>query len=668
MNMRIFLSMLLMTLMISVGVSAYDNAASRSANADATESLYGEWWLVGWNDGGTWVEVDTNYVCHQHLSIEIPEEGYVMAYSMVNEIYVGILTLNGNEMLFEGEKRGVSTKVYCDVVENLFFEDYICDIKSYQLDGNQLKLYYTDNDYFLFTKEFDDSEASHYEWKDGPADPYIGEVTAMSNGEVEVEIINSPLYAVFYSRTMPPLGNREKCHFSASDLWYLSLKVGDKLPFRIIQFKRLNVGNRIEYQLKVGPCEGVEYVTGRTGIMHNDQRMGWIIIDNEVNEQEGAIYYYPLENLDDRFLKEGQFVTFSAELYLTVKKPWDNKGQSDCYYASIRSIALSSLNDVRIGGLRYYLFPETHEAAINTGNTWIGELDIPSEIEYNGELFTVTGIAQVAFGDCEELTKVRIPKTINHIVHGILTDDPNISGGGRDDYNECMNPFWRCTALESIEVDADNPIMSSDDGILFSKDKTQLYSYPSGKQQETYIIPENITWIGNGVFSSNVYLSSLTMPNSVAFIGGDLCSNCVNLKSVRLSESITFIPAYAFDKCESLTLLDIPESVQEFGESVFRWTHLKKLVIRGTFPNGLRDDTFMFMDEATVLYVQQSEIEKFKKVFSGTVLPLEEYTSNIEQVKQHQQSAPLYDLQGRRLTSQPSKGVYIQSGKKIVVK
>ena len=322
----------------------------------------------------------------------------------------------------------------------------------------------------------------------------------------------------------------------------------------------------------------------------------------------------------------------------------------------------------RIGPIGCYLFPETHEAAINTGNTWIGELDIPSEIEYNGELFTVTGIAQVAFGDCEELTKVRIPKTINHIVHGILTDDPNISGGGRDDYNECMNPFWRCTALESIEVDADNPIMSSDDGILFSKDKTQLYSYPSGKQQETYIIPENITWIGNGVFSSNVYLSSLTMPNSVAFIGGDLCSNCVNLKSVRLSESITFIPAYAFDKCESLTLLDIPESVQEFGESVFRWTHLKKLVIRGTFPNGLRDDTFMFMDEATVLYVQQSEIEKFKKVFSGTVLPLEEYTSNIEQVKQHQQSAPLYDLQGRRLTSQPSKGVYIQSGKKVVVK
>ena len=53
-------------------------------NADPKESIYGEWWLVGWNDGGNWFEVDTKYVSHRHLSIEIPKEGYVMAYSMVN--------------------------------------------------------------------------------------------------------------------------------------------------------------------------------------------------------------------------------------------------------------------------------------------------------------------------------------------------------------------------------------------------------------------------------------------------------------------------------------------------------------------------------------------------------------------------------------------------------
>ena len=49
-----------------------------SADDNQQESLYGEWLLVGWYDGGIWFEVDTNYVSHHHMSIEImdKEEGY----------------------------------------------------------------------------------------------------------------------------------------------------------------------------------------------------------------------------------------------------------------------------------------------------------------------------------------------------------------------------------------------------------------------------------------------------------------------------------------------------------------------------------------------------------------------------------------------------------------
>ena len=131
-----------------------------SADDNQQESLYGEWLLVGWYDGGIWFEVDTKYVSHHHMSIEIKykEEGYTMAYSMVNEIFVGLLTLNGNEMFFDGEYKGRSTRVLWSTKENLFFEDHICDIKSYQLEGNLLKLYYTDNDYFVFTSNIEETE------------------------------------------------------------------------------------------------------------------------------------------------------------------------------------------------------------------------------------------------------------------------------------------------------------------------------------------------------------------------------------------------------------------------------------------------------------------------------------------------------------------------------
>lgn len=338
--------MMILMALISVTANGHnDNLCI--VNSNASESLYGEWWLVGWNDQGTWVEADTNYVCHQHLSIEIPEEGYVMAYSMVNEIHVGLLTLNGSDMTFSGEWRGVTTKVGCNVIVNLFFEDHICKIKSYQLEGNLLKLYYTDDDYFVFTSDFDDSEEYPYQWKDGPIGLYIGEVTAVNDDEIEVNVISFPSGVSLYYRTRPPLGGSEVCRFAASDLAGHSFKVGDKAAFRIVRFRRLKVETGKVYQLIVEPCSGSGHVTDRTGTMHNDRRMGWIIIDDEVNENQGCVYYYPLKTLAEEYLMEGQPVKFSGELYSTGMRPWDNKGKSDCYYLEYSEVVGLNLSAVR---------------------------------------------------------------------------------------------------------------------------------------------------------------------------------------------------------------------------------------------------------------------------------------------------------------------------------
>ena len=285
--------------------------------------------------------------------------------------------------------------------------------------------------------------------------------------------------------------------------------------------------------------------------------------------------------------------------------------------------------EVAIDGLNYFLFLNTHVAVITTNRTCSGELDIPSEVTYEGETFVVKSMTWNAFYNNPELTKVRIPKSIESIMHSYPVDpdwlDPP-AGMVSSDY---MNPFIGCTALESIEVDADNPIMSSDGGVLFNKDKTRLYGYPAGACQKTYIVPETVIRVGSGAFRHSQYLTTLIIPNNVTHIGGSLCSNSVNLKMVRLSENINLIEAYSFEWCEKLRLLDIPESVQSFGEYVFRKTPFEKIVFRGTFPNGLRTDTFYSMDASTVIYAQPSEVAKFKKVFSGTVLPLEKYKEDV---------------------------------------
>lgn len=240
-------------LMTLLGITGCGNTEDVTFDATPKGSIYGEWRLEGWNEQGTWFEVDTNYVSHRHLSIEIPKEGYVTAYSMVNEIFVGLLTLNGNKMLFYDG--GGSTKVYCSFEENLFFEDHICDIKSYQLEGNQLKLFYSDIDYFVFTSDFDDSETSLYAWKDLEADPYMGEVTSISNDEVEVKIVHHPSSTFGYTRNYPPTVNN-LCRIAAADLSGLSFSVGDRIAFQIVQFRRLKTDGDRLYECKVKPSGG----------------------------------------------------------------------------------------------------------------------------------------------------------------------------------------------------------------------------------------------------------------------------------------------------------------------------------------------------------------------------------------------------------------------------
>ena len=321
---------------------------------------------------------------------------------------------------------------------------------------------------------------------------------------------------------------------------------------------------------------------------------------------------------------------------------------------------------VTIDGLKYFLYSNTYEADVASGNTWSGELILPSEVEFEGQTYTVKGISCVAFMDSEALTMIRIPATIKEITPYIYSEQ----------YGRTMvspwnkNPFVKCLKLRSIEVDEENPAMCSVDGVLLSKDETQLYAYPAGKKQESYTVPTKVATIGQGAFAYNHYISSLTMHNSVTSInGGAICSNCINLKHVKLSENISLLDSWSFEKCENLFFLDIPESVTLLGGRVFDGSGIKTLVIRGTFPEGVSEEFFYGIDTETVLYVQRSEIEKFKRAFSGTVLPLDEYTGIANtSITKTSSTNNIFDLQGRRLSGKPAKGMYIQGGKKYVVK
>ena len=602
-------------------------------DTNPTESLYAEWWLVGWNDEGTWFEVDTNYVSHRHLSIEIPTEGRVMAYSMVNEIFVGYLTLNGNEMIFtEG---GESTKVYANIKENLYFEDHICNIKSYQLEGNRLRLYYTDENYFVFTNEFDNSGEHYYEWKNGPADPYICEVNAMSDEEVEVKIVQCPSYVRYYSRTAPPYGSSDICRFASSDLAGLSFEVGDKVAFRITMFKRQQVEKGREYQLKVEPSKGSEQITNRTGKMHNDRRMGWIIIDDKVNEKQGGIYYYPLGKLAEEYLTEGLSVTFSGGLYPTWMMPWDNEGHSDCYYLSIDAIDTFDLTHIRIKGNP----GETLEYIGKIGSDFDTALDslrrrksISSEIikeplevlfDYDDRLFF-----GIVYGDCGMYSDVLDTKGYYYLRTWYTPDVEQPVTFTKDQMATIILP----TAPDASKGKYYRLDRCEEGQIIFEQEKQPQAHIP-------YIIVPGEDF---SIDTSTLDLAGLS-PDTISIAG------------------ISFIGSYSSKELNEqegryIDIIDsTPDCQAEEG---------KALLI-----GALRAYLTVNWDDPYHPGGTKGPGEKMEIVLKDNGTGLNSLTPTLSKGEGDEiANGKWYDLSGRRLSSKPARGIYIEDGKKVVVK
>lgn len=121
-------------------------------------------------------------------------------------------------------------------------------------------------------------------------------------------------------------------------------------------------------------------------------------------------------------------------------------------------------------------------------------LDIPSQIDG----YTVRSIGERAFGDCTSLKEVYISSTIDNI------------------------EFWAfsgTTSMEKITVDGGNSTYSSNDGVLYNKEKTQLIKYPASKQEKAFEIPDSVTDINNLSFEGCKFLEEITIPSSIKFDG-----------------------------------------------------------------------------------------------------------------------------------------------------
>ena len=119
-----------------------------------------------------------------------------------------------------------------------------------------------------------------------------------------------------------------------------------------------------------------------------------------------------------------------------------------------------------------------------------------------------------------------------------------------------------------ITVDPQNPVFSSQDGVLFSKDKDVLYHCPSNKIG-SYSIPSSVKVVSDYAFWWCEGLSQITIPKSVVSIKEAAFMDCYNITSITIPSTVNEIGSRAFEACINLTAVKIPDSVNSIGQDTF---------------------------------------------------------------------------------------------------
>lgn len=165
----------------------------------------------------------------------------------------------------------------------------------------------------------------------------------------------------------------------------------------------------------------------------------------------------------------------------------------------------------------------------------------------------------------EEVTKIRPGAFSLHTVSILLIED----GKARD--------YWmQSSDLAAIEVSKDNPVFSSENGVLYNKDKTTLLRCPAG------------------------YSRALTIPDSVTKIADCAFAGCNVLPELTLNENLTEIGVGALMGCFRLNRMRFPKSLQTVGENAFSGcVHLHTVYMPGTL--NVPDEMFSDCEDVVIL-------------------------------------------------------------------
>ncbi len=220
----------------------------------------------------------------------------------------------------------------------------------------------------------------------------------------------------------------------------------------------------------------------------------------------------------------------------------------------------------------------------------------------------ITYIGKEAFLNCTMLESITLPASIKEIDSGAFNYCSGFTTVNIPASLETINSnaFGACSKLTAFTVDDENTHFAADNGILFSADKTRLVAFPAGNDITDYVVPESVTFIGDGTFSECKKLVSVNTAN-VEKIEARAFSACTSLEKAELSAAVSSIGDIAFYRCTSLKDFTVYALDTEFALSPFEMCS-DELVI--SCIKGSSFEEIAKENNITYKYIDNDTIEK----------------------------------------------------------
>ena len=274
-------------------------------------------------------------------------------------------------------------------------------------------------------------------------------------------------------------------------------------------------------------------------------------------------------------------------------------------------------------------------------NEYTGSVVIPASVTYNGITYSVTSIGDSAFRDCSGLASVVIPDSVEII--GVYA-------------------FYNCDGLTSVVI-----------GNSVTSIGNSAFAYCYGLTSVEFNA-ENCTTMGSSsypVFGGCAALSSVTIGENVRTIPAYAFWGCVGLTSIVIPNSVTSIGDFAFYYCSSVESLYIGNSIESIGGHVFSFCdNIMEIKIASKKAVAASEDVFSSDTyNNACLYVPEGRKFAYERTTPWNNFYIVEMDfTDIDDVKdENGEVETIYDLNGRAVEN-PSNGIYIINGKKVLVR